>query len=114
VTTLERNANSAGAEIPGLLARQLQAALSRARGDTSGAELQLRAVASAAAALPVEFGPPDFAKPPYELLGEWLLADGRPADARQAFEAALAFMPGRLLSLRGLKQANEALAVTAK
>jgi tetratricopeptide (TPR) repeat protein len=113
--TLERNANSAGADqIPGLLARQLQAALSRARGDTSGAELQLRAVASAAAALPVEFGPPDFVKPPYELLGEWLLADGRPADARQAFEAALALMPERLLSLRGLKQANEALAVAAR
>ena len=112
---LERNAKSPGAEqIPGLLARQLQAALSRARGDTSGAEAQLRAVASAAAGLAVEFGPPDFAKPPYELLGEWLLADGRMADAKQAFEAALAMMPGRLLSLRGLERANEAPAVTAK
>ena len=43
-----------------------------------------------------------------------MLADGRPAGATQAFEAALAAMPGRLLSLRGLKQPNEALAVTAK
>jgi hypothetical protein len=112
---LERVAGAAASsEIPKLLAGQLDAALMRERGDKAGAERRLREVAVRAAALPVEFGPPDFVKPPYELLGEWLLADGRAADARQAFEASLALMPGRLRSTRGLEQANDALAVAKK
>ena len=68
----------------------------------------LVAVAAEAAALPVDFGPPDLVKPPRELLGEWLLEDGRPAEASRAFEAALAATPGRLLSLRGLAAARQA------
>ena len=112
---LERIAGTAAdAELPRLLAGQLEAALIRERGDKPAAERQLRDVAARAAVLPVEFGPPDFVKPPYELLGEWLLADGRAADARQAFEAALALMPGRLLSTRGLERANAALAVATQ
>jgi tetratricopeptide (TPR) repeat protein len=95
-------------QLPRLLADQLAATVTRARGDARAAERQLREVAASAAALPVEFGPPDFVKPPYEQLGEWLLLDGRPGDARQAFEAALALMPGRLLSVRGLAQAQSA------
>jgi hypothetical protein len=110
----DRARAESGVTIPALLARQLDAALVRVRGDTARAERELLAVAEAAAALPVEFGPPDFIKPPYEMLGEWLLADRRPADARQAFERALALMPGRLLSKRGLRQATEALAVAAQ
>ena len=105
---------AANSKMPKLLAGQLDAALMRERGDKAGAERRLREVAARAAALPVEFGPPDFVKPPYELLGEWLLADGRAADARQAFEASLALMPGRLLSTRGLEQANDALAIATK
>jgi tetratricopeptide (TPR) repeat protein len=112
---MERSAAQAATRsIPRLLAGELQAALKRAKGDTSGAEQRLRDVAAAAAALPVEFGPPDFVKPPYELLGEWLLADGRHAEAKQAFESALALMPGRLLSLRGLDKANAALAIAVR
>ena len=100
--------------VPLLLSGELEAVLMRARGDSSGAERRLRDVAAAAAALPVEFGPPDFIKPPYELLGEWMLEDGRHTDAKQAFERALALMPGRLLSQRGLARANEALAVAVR
>ncbi len=90
------------AAVPGLLARQLEAVLARRNGDRASADRLLRAVAEEAAALPVEFGPPDFVKPPYELLGEWLLEDGRTDLARQAFTRSLALMPGRALSLRGL------------
>jgi hypothetical protein len=92
--------------VPALLARELEAVLARARGDKAGAERSLKEVAAAAAALPVEFGPPEFVKPPAELLGEWLLEDGRPAEARQAFTAALSLTPGRLLSVRGLGRAD--------
>jgi hypothetical protein len=82
----------------------------RSEGDKTGAEKLLADVAKASKALPAEFGPPDFAKPPFELLGEWYLADGRKAEARQAFTEALALMPGRLLSVRGLAQSEPAAA----
>ena len=94
--------------VPGLLARELRAALARTAGRKAEAEAMLVAVAAEAAALPVDFGPPDLVKPPRELLGEWLLDDGRPAEARRAFEGALAATPGRLLSLRGLAAARQA------
>ena len=100
--------------VPELLARELAAVLQRAKGDKAGARTALRAVAEEAAALPVEFGPPDFVKPPYELLGEWFLEDGRHADAKQAFEQSLALMPGRLISARGLNEVNKALAVAQR
>jgi tetratricopeptide (TPR) repeat protein len=97
------------ASMPGLLTSELRAGVMRAEGQKSEAERFLTEVAKATKSLPAEFGPPDFVKPPYELLGEWLLADGRPVEARQAFTEALALMPGRLLSLRGLSRAERGL-----
>lgn len=98
------------ASMPGLLTSELRAAVLRAEGRKSDAEKLLTEVAKATKSLPAEFGPPDLVKPPYELLGEWLLADGRVAEARQAFTEALALMPGRLLSLRGLAQSERGVA----
>ena len=100
--------------VPALLARELAAVAARTGGDRAGAQRILTTVAEQAASLPVDFGPPDLVKPPYELLGEWLLEDGRPADARQAFTRALALMPGRLLSERGLGIAERGLAGAGK
>ncbi len=97
------------ASLPGLLTSELQAAVMRAEGDKAGAEKLLAEVAKATKALPAEFGPPDFVKPPFELLGEWYLADGRKVEARQAFTEALALMPGRLLSLRGLAESERGI-----
>jgi hypothetical protein len=72
-------------QLPRLLADQLAATVTRARGDARAAERQLREVAASAAALPVEFGPPDFVKPPYEQLGEWLLqTDDRATPVRRS------------------------------
>jgi tetratricopeptide (TPR) repeat protein len=88
------------ASVPVLIARELEASLVRARGDKAEAERLLRAVIAEAGALPVEFGPPDFVKPPLELLAEWLREDGRVDEARRAYEAAAAVTPGRLLLLR--------------
>jgi tetratricopeptide (TPR) repeat protein len=89
-------------DLPALLARQLRAASLRHGGQKVEATTQLRAIADGSAQLPMEFGPPDFVKPPYELLGEWLLEDGDAAGAQVAFSRALELMPGRLVSLRGL------------
>ena len=108
-TEMETIKSGAGpAAVPGLLAREIRAAITRSGGDKAAAEKMLVAVASDAAALPVDFGPPDLVKPPQELLGEWLLEDGRSSEAKRAFEAALAATPGRLLSVRGLARARRA------
>lgn len=50
---------------------------------------------------------PEPMKPPAELLGEVLLALGRPAEAKGFFEASLARRPARRLTLRGLDRARK-------
>ncbi len=95
-------------EVSELLGKELRAALQRASGDKAGAVAALRGMAEASATLPMEYGPPDFVKPPYELLGEWLLEDGDAAGAQAAFTRSLQVMPGRLLSLEGLATAARA------
>jgi predicted Zn-dependent protease len=81
--------------------------LARAVGDTAGAV----AAAMAAADLedhtekhPVTPGP---VLPARELLGDLLLELGRPAAARQAYEASLSRSPNRARSLLGLARAAE-------
>ena len=56
----------------------------------------------------VAFGPPDVVKPAHELLGELLLAQGKPAEAQQAFVRSLALAPRRAASLLGLARAAAA------
>lgn len=85
-----------GPPAPRLIVRELEAALLRARGDKAAAEQLLRAVIAEVATLPMEFGPPDFVKPPLELLTEWLHEDGRADEARRARAEAEAMTPGRL------------------
>lgn len=92
-------------EVPALLARELRAAMARRAGQKTEATAELRSVAEASYGLPMEYGPPDFVKPPFELLGEWLLEDGDAAGAQAAFTRALQLMPGRRLSLQGLERA---------
>ncbi len=92
-------------EVPGILGDELRAALLRADGRTDTARALLQAAGDRLGALPMEFGPPDVVKPPHELLGEWLLADGRPAEAVRAFTRALELMPGRRVALLGLAAA---------
>jgi hypothetical protein len=97
-------------QVPALLAKQLGATIDRAAGRREEAYRALREVAEVSAGLPMVFGPPDFVKPPFEQLGEWLFEDGQIEESRAAFRQALAVMPGRLLSVRGLAQAEKRLA----
>ena len=71
-----------------------------------GAVAALRAASAAEAALPVEFGPPFIDKPAYELLGDVLLALGRRADARTAYESALELTPNRAAVVSGLARSR--------
>ena len=63
-------------------------------------------------------GPPRITKPSFEQYGEWLLDQGRYAEAHKQFEKALQRMPkrskslkGKLMALQALEKADELLAV---
>lgn len=85
-----------------ILTEQLHALLTAADGKSRDAVTELQRSAAKEHAMPLEFGPPSVFKPTDKLLGEVLLQQNRPAEAREAFEAALARAPGRRLSVAGL------------
>jgi len=85
-----------------VLARELEAKLLLAKGETERALTLAREAASAEDSLNFEFGPPVVVKPAHELLGEMLLEARRSADARKEFEVALSKTPRRALALLGL------------
>ncbi len=80
---------------------ELSALVQMAAGGVATPIAQLRQAATIEDQLPYEFGPPFIDKPTYEALGEALLAANQPADARAAFEKALARTPGRTDRARG-------------
>ncbi|MEM7481787.1 MAG: tetratricopeptide repeat protein [Acidobacteriota bacterium] len=87
------------------LAGQLEGRLLLYKGQSDeGIEL-LRRVADAEDNRSYEIGPPMPPKPTREVLGEGLLNLGRPAEARQEFEAVLERFPGRAWTLRSLIRA---------
>ena len=95
----------------GVSEAEVHALLSLRRGDTVEAISLLRAATLKEEALAFAFGPPSVEKPSHELLGEVLLGAGRPAEARNEFELALARTPGRALAVRGLARAGDVRSV---
>ena len=92
-----------------IMATEIAGMLAIARGQTdTGLALLAEGVAVAESMRPPN-GAPNPLKPVHELYGEALLAAGRSADARAAFEASLLRTPNRPLSLRGLARSHEAL-----
>ncbi|HZC76380.1 MAG TPA: tetratricopeptide repeat protein, partial [Ktedonobacterales bacterium] len=85
-----------------ILEDELRAAIMAAEGKNVEAVALLRQAAAAEESLPMAFGPPFVDKPAHELLGEVLLEMGRPAEARVAFETAVARAPNRTRSVDGL------------
>ncbi len=108
---------AAGAHVDGLAASEimgqmLDALTMAGDGRMESAISAMREAAEREATLPFEFGPPETVKPPYEVLGELLLAASRPAEARTAFERALQRTPNRTRALLGLARACVALGDT--
>ena len=91
-----------------MLEKELRAATRAADGAVDEAVTLLRDAATRGGGDPAAFGPPDVVKPAPELLGELLLAQGKAAEAQQAFARALALAPRRSLSLLGLARAATA------
>jgi tetratricopeptide (TPR) repeat protein len=88
-----------------ILENELRAAILMAEKKGDEAVALLKQAVAQEESLPFAFGPPFVDKPASELLGEFLLGLGRPAEARAAFEASLARAPKRSLSAQGLRQA---------
>jgi tetratricopeptide (TPR) repeat protein len=85
---------------------QVSALLAKARGDTTNWIASLEAAAKADEQV-VHLGPPNL-YPAHELLGDALLAVGRPKEAIAAYEKGLELMPNRSLTLLGLARAQRA------
>jgi tetratricopeptide (TPR) repeat protein len=83
---------------------EIAALVARARGDTATWIAQLQAAATDDETR-VHLGPPPVF-PPHELLGDALLAVGRPKEAIAAYEKSLELMPNRSHALRMLARAQ--------
>jgi tetratricopeptide (TPR) repeat protein len=91
-----------------LMERELAAAIAHAAGRGDEAVRILQAAAEREAQLPPPLGLPAPIKPAPELLGEVLVALGRPVEAIPLFEQALRRNPNRSLSVLGLARASAA------
>jgi tetratricopeptide (TPR) repeat protein len=99
-------------EVPPIYNGELHALLTAAEGKPEDALSELRRMAAKEHAMPLEFGPPSVEKPTDELLGELLLQLNRPAEARDAFQTALARAPGRKLVVEALARTDKQMAVS--
>jgi tetratricopeptide (TPR) repeat protein len=90
----------------GVIRDVLAAAIAYRQGKQDEALALVVAAGERYAALPVDYGPPVPVKPPFELAGEWLLAQGRHDEALAMFDRALAMSPGRAASLLGQARAR--------
>jgi tetratricopeptide (TPR) repeat protein len=97
--------DDAKATAGGVMRMELEAIALVSGGDVEAGLTRAREAASAEDGISFDFGPPAIVKPAHELLGELLLAQKRPADARKEFQVALDHAPGRAGSLAGLIQA---------
>lgn len=91
-----------------ILRDDLDGIIAASRGDTVQALASVRRAAKRYDGMAFDFGPPVPVKPPHELLGELLLATGKPAEALIEFETTLKKAPNRTQSLLGLARAQAA------
>ncbi|MEO8742386.1 MAG: tetratricopeptide repeat protein [Lysobacteraceae bacterium] len=92
----------------GILKDELRGLIDVRNGNSEAGIAAIRTAAERYDALPFDFGPPVPIKPPRELLGEQLLAQGKAVEAQTEFEAALKLAPNRALSMLGLARAQSA------
>ena len=89
-----------------IIAREIEALLAFHAGDVSRALELLNEAIADETSRPAYYGPPHVPKPADELMGEVLLALGRPAEAIAMFEQSLGRHTNRTMSLIGLARAQ--------
>lgn len=90
---------------------ELQAMLAFLNNDDAKAENYFKRATTLENKTSYAYGPPQVARPSFELYGEWLLSRNRPKEARQQFQRSLELAPNRTLAIEGLKKAES---LTAK
>ncbi len=88
--------------------KELQALIAQAKGQTDQAIALLTEATKIEETMRAPNGAADPVKPSHELLGEVLLAAGKPKEAADAFETSLLRMPNRARSLMGAIKAHGA------
>jgi tetratricopeptide (TPR) repeat protein len=101
-------------EYLGIAGDMLEALIEQRAGKHESALALAARAAAASDALPIEFGPPAMFKPPHELAGELLLADGQAKAALAEFDLSLKTAPKRSTSLLGRARALKASGATAE
>lgn len=96
-----------------ILSSEIDGILALHHGEIERAVTILTKAAESEASLPFDFGPPDPAKPTYELLGESLVELGRLEEANAAFRKQLDRTINRTASLEGLANTARELGDTA-
>jgi tetratricopeptide (TPR) repeat protein len=100
------NATSDELEQAGILAIALDGTIRFYEGDQARGIAEVQEASARADRLVFEYGPPWSVKPLDELLGELLIAAGRPNEAAAAFRKTLEVFPNRRLAREGLAAAS--------
>jgi tetratricopeptide (TPR) repeat protein len=98
--------NTYSAKVTAIMEKEIRAAAKLARGDKAEAIRLAKEASDVELTMSAPSGPPEPIKPALEFYGEVLLAAGKTAEARQAFQQQLLRTPNRTPSLRGLAQAT--------
>jgi tetratricopeptide (TPR) repeat protein len=88
---------------------ELKALMAWEKGDYSAGETYFLKATALENEVGSAAGPPTIVKPSHELFAEFLVANGRPEEAIQQYEAALKLAPNRVKSVKGKKVAEELL-----
>jgi hypothetical protein len=91
-----------------IMHKELSALIAQSKGQTEQAIALLTEATKIEESMRAPNGAADPIKPSHELLGEVLLAAGRPKEAADAFETSLLRMPNRARSLIGAIKAHNA------
>ena len=113
-TQAESGSNAYRAKPFAIMEKELASGIAHVQKDLAGAERLLKEAAAIEQTLDAPSGPAEPIKPSFELYGQFLLAQNRPADAAAQFQQALARMPNRRVSVEGLKRATASTSTAAQ
>jgi tetratricopeptide (TPR) repeat protein len=101
----ESGSNAYRAKPFAVMEKEVAAVIAFTQNDAAAAERLIKEATAIEATLDAPSGPPEPIKPSFELYGQFLMKQGRSADAHKQFEQSLQRMPNRRAALQGLERA---------